>query len=681
MPGLPSSSVEAVNNNLGNIPASPSKTQLKIGQANGGPLLTLYYPPNKTDLAQTFVSGQMPEAAGTAMDEKGRGIVGVVRCAASTAGSCSSVTKTDPVGSLGTTLVTPGSFVLSGADTDGDMLFTETDPAVVNQLVIVVGGALAVSEVGTTCTFTVTNATTASAAATYFNANATMFIARALGTGASVCPQATSATSAVNGRLNVTPLKQGQTFAVTVPNSTGASLSSAYAAPAISASLATDAKKKPTTTAAVLAASGAGSLGALATANPGVFTVTAGGTGALPPGALTATPLVFGSTGAMTVSTATPNDSYDVAILVTVAGALGTSQARWSLDGGKIYSDPFVIPGSGVYTIPGTGITVTFTGVLAVGDLFTFACAGPAPTLGDITAALDYLLDPAITDQFSLLHIVGEIPSSSLAAIFAALASYADQFENAKHYLRICIECARPTSVQSNAAWATAFKTVMATLAHPRMMVCMMTADIPASIGGAQRGRTMRRSSAWPMMARAGAFPVGRDIGDQTYGQNLTGVSKVYEIDQGETLALARFSVLYSLVGVPGFVGEARLADAPTGDYTWLQYGRLIDECERIGYAKQTTLLSSASRRRKKASGIYPAGSIDPGAALNIEDFLTKALQQELVVTGQCTDVAAVVDRTITTALLKIKYNAVPLIYWKTIQAQAGLVLSTSQTF
>ncbi len=672
MPGLPKSSVQAINGGLGNVSPSPQRSQIKIGPAISGALLTLLWPSSKTALATEHAGGVMPEAAGTAMDELGRGMVGVVRTAASTAGTCGPVTKTDAAGPVGTPLVTPGSFVLSGADTDGDVLFTETSATTTRSLVVLVGGALAVSEVGTICTFTVVNTSTGTAEAAYLNANATFFTARALGTGASVGPQATSSTTAVNGRLTVTALAQNLTFAATVPNSVSATLSSAYAAGAISISSATDTKKKPTTTGTLAAAE----LTTLATANPGLFTVAAGGTGGLPVGALTATPLVFGSTAAMTVSTATPNDAYVVSVVCSTAGALGTAQAQWSLDG-KVFSDPFLIPGSGIYAIPGSGITVTFTGVLAVGDTFSFVCSAPAATLGDITAALDYLL--TVTDNFSLIHIVTEIGSSSLAAVFASMSSYAAQFEAAKRYVRIVLECARPTSAQTNAQWSTAFKAVMSSLSEPREMICMMTCDIPASLNGAQRGRTMRRSSAWPMMARAGAFPCGRDIGDQTYGQGLTGVSKVYELDQGETLALARFSVMYSLVGVPGFHGEARLADAPTGDFTYLTYGRLIDEVERLGYAKQTTLLNSASRRRAVASGIYPAGSIDPGAKAHIESDLTDFLTQELVNTGQCTSIVAIVDGTNTTARLGLTYYAAPFIYFKDIEAKAGLVLSTSQ--
>ena len=48
--------------------------------------------------------------------------------------------------------------------------------------------------------------------------------------------------------------------------------------------------------------------------------------------------------------------------------------------------------------------------------------------------------------------------------------------------------------------------------------------------------------------------------------------------------------------------------------------------------------------------------------------------------TGQCTDVVAQVDRTITSARLKVTYLVAPLIYFKQIDATAGLVLSTSQT-
>lgn len=76
---------------------------------------------------------------------------------------------------------------------------------------------------------------------------------------------------------------------------------------------------------------------------------------------------------------------YEVALKVTAAGSLGVATFRYSLDGGSSYGGvDLAIPGGGNYTLPGTGVVVTFVNgpgepdlSFQVGDVYRFSLTTP----------------------------------------------------------------------------------------------------------------------------------------------------------------------------------------------------------------------------------------------------------------------------------------------------------------
>lgn len=682
MPSIPSSELTVVENSSGTLPNDPAQTLINVGAAVTGTINLLEYPSSKTNLQTEYTSGPMPEAAGLAMDETGHGPIGTVRSAASTAGTAGAVTKTDPAGAVGTPATLWGALLRAGAASpNGDILYTSKGPVGVSVTHVVAGASMALSIGVVGNAITVNGATdagsvgtsTAQDVATAILASgpaAALVTAIAQGNGTGLIVAASVATLD-NGRVIYTPKVQSVTVRHVVAGASTA-LSVAVTVNAVVVNLATNASSEPTSTATQVAAAILASAPASA-----LLTAAAGGTGAGLAGFSAIISLVFGSTGAITVSGA-PYDNYLVEIFFPLGGALGVAQLRYSLDNGLTFSDLYVTDAGGSFAIPGTNLTLTLTGVFATGDIFRFTCTAPTATLADFAAALDALL--LVPDAFALIHLVGEVAVANLAVYLAAIGVYAQNFENIHKYLRIAVEVAPPTVGQTNAQWSAAIALALSGVVQARIGVYGMTADTASSLATPQRARVAVRNSAWPIMARAGAFPVGRDVGDQTYGKSLSAVSNVYQLDQATALAIARVGCFYTLVGVAGIQGQALLLDAPTGDYQYLVYGRVIDEVCRIGYAFQTTLLNSASRRRTVPAGVYPAGSIDPGAAIAIEAFLDKKIREALVLTGQITDIQVVVDRTNTTSVLKITYNVIPQIYFRRIQGKAGIVLSTVQT-
>ena len=68
-----------------------------------------------------------------------------------------------------------------------------------------------------------------------------------------------------------------------------------------------------------------------------------------------------GDSGGACSATGNPNNAYSVKVEITGKGGFNTALFTYSLDGGFTKSEEATIPLAGVYEIPGTGVTVTFT--------------------------------------------------------------------------------------------------------------------------------------------------------------------------------------------------------------------------------------------------------------------------------------------------------------------------------
>ena len=662
---LPSSNMRAIDYDLGIVPPSPGRSVVKVGVCSAGDINVLTFPATKTDLVGTYTSGPTVEAAALALDYPGHGQVGVCRSAASVAGTAGSVTKTDPANAVGTPTSLLGEIRLAGADKDGNVLFQALDPDAT--LTVVVGGALAYAAVGKDITLTVTNATTGTQLAAQALGAAAGIIAQpvALGSGASVCGQTLAKTAFSKGGLTITSKVQGPVRFKTVLAGTDTALSVSAAANDITINLGTDANGQidPTkNTGTLVKAQLDAQAGSLVTTG-----LAGDGTGMV--GQQTSfQALVFGSTAAMTISGA-PLDAWQVRVKATRAGGTNTGAFRYSLDGGDVYSDELVYPGGSSYAVPGSGLTLTFSGSLAVGDVFAFDCTAPTWSNGDLAAALDAVI--ASTASYSIVHVVG--PQD--ATTFATVSTKAASAESVKKFLFFVIEAAGQSAGQTNSQWSASIISTFANSTDKRIGLCAMECELSSVLNQPQAGRTMRRPVAWALAARAGSIPISEDIGRVASGP-LLGVSKVYQLDQGETLDAAGFACAFSLNDYEGFYGSGRLKSPSGSDFQLWQDIRLINEVMRVGYKGQTRYLNDALRVRQAAAGQYPAGSIDPADAQTVEAYLAGLLRDAITGPGYATEVRPIVDRTvnmISQKVMRVKYEATPLGTIRTIDGTAGL--------
>lgn len=670
MPQVPQSTLVAVNNLAGNTPSSPAQVGLVVGPTVAGVVNQLVLDQSINTIVSTFDSGPGSEVAATALNEPAPGTVYQVKSNTSIAGTVGSVTKTIGA-SVGPAANDFGAVLVAGADFNGDVLFVGKVEGA--ELELVTGMAEATLVTGLHVKITVTSSSTGTSLAALITgvpAALALWSATAQGTGASVCGQTLSTYSETSGRIQYQALTSGMGFETVITGASHAAVALLVGGTKVRVELGTNANSEPTSSAVLIQSL----LVTLAAANPGKFrtTLAGSGSGLLGPAALTS--LSFGSTGAMTVSGA-PNDSYDVTVQVAAAGGLGTAAFRVSLGkaaGVPIYdSSTYLIPVGGSVVIPGTGLTLAFTGLFDLGDLFSFSTTAPQSSLGDIVTSLTYFLGRP--EQAGLIAVAGEIPVVTVPAWVSAIGTVANQLESAKKYCRILLEVAGPAAGQSNSAWGTQLAGILAPLSHPRLSLFAGGCNTESALPLPQAARFQVVNGNRAMFARALSLKSGTDVGDQTLSGAMTSVISGLQVDTAAALAGARASYLYLLTGFPGVQADALLFDAPTGDFTYLTYGRVLDEAMYHAYLRQTKYLNTAQQRN-------PSGTIKTSAKLAIEADLRQVLLDKIVKPGNASDAQVVVDDTNADSALRITYRILLNFYARKIEGRAGVVRTLTAT-
>lgn len=354
-------------------------------------------------------------------------------------------------------------------------------------------------------------------------------------------------------------------------------------------------------------------------------------------------------------------DDFAASIEIVGGGALGVGTFRYTLDGGDTFSSTIMIPSSGTYVIPDSGLTVTFpAGTYVAGDAYTFSCIAPMYDSSSLTAALNALMaDPR---EWRFVHVVGQATtvsgSAGLAAtIDTALQAAATNFR----YARAIMECPDDTDANLIAGFSSFAS------ANGRVTVVAGFAELTSQL----TGRTVRRHGAWPATARAAKIPVHEDWGRFASGP-LPGVVSIYR-DERATPGLdsQRFVTLRTFTGQPGFyITTGRTAAGFTSDYQLFQNGCIIDKACRTIRTTLLKWLNESLRVDAKTGRIFEAD------ALKIERSAESALADALVSSGNASSVSVKVIRTdnlLSTQTLRTTHRVTPKGYARFITADVGL--------
>ena len=214
-------------------------------------------------------------------------------------------------------------------------------------------------------------------------------------------------------------------------------------------------------------------------------------------------------------------DSFAVQVLIATSGAASVGVFQYSLDGGIDMSPNILIPSSGNYVIPGSGVQLTFAGTFTKGDLYTGTVTGPSCSNSDVVAALNALkADPR---TWFLVHVVATPTSASnSASLAAAVDAIMSAMEGVFRYARAIVECPKDDDIGGSNTDALAF-TAFANYANTRLSVGLGDLQLVSLL----TGLTQRRNVAWAYCARLASIAPGEDAAWVGRGP-LPGVAGLY---------------------------------------------------------------------------------------------------------------------------------------------------------
>lgn len=360
-------------------------------------------------------------------------------------------------------------------------------------------------------------------------------------------------------------------------------------------------------------------------------------------------------------------DAYDASAIIVQGGATiaaGTATFKYTLDGGRTYSAEIAIPVSGVYVIPYTGHTLTWTytsGVAFVAaDYWVWTSTAPKFTLSEASTALDALLADGTVDFF-LVHIIGAAASAAdSATMFAAIeAKMQSAASSLYRYARALIEVPVDTDANLKAAFLSTAGTRTIAAAGGVYLISQTN------------GAAYLRNAGWVATARAASVRPSEDLGKVRTGPAVGVRSLVRDEYKTSGLDAAGFLTLRTHVGKAGFyVTNGRLLVAAGSDFKYLQYGRVMDIACKAIRAAQLDYLNDSVRVSKTT------GYIIETDARNIEANIEAKLRTAVTEPGDASNVEVTLERTtnvLSTQKLVVGYRIVPLAYAKTIEGTISL--------
>lgn len=321
-------------------------------------------------------------------------------------------------------------------------------------------------------------------------------------------------------------------------------------------------------------------------------------------------------------------DWVQLVVQITSAGTRGTARFRYSLDGGRTWSDP--IATAATYVLDDTGLTLAFaSGTYALDNSYT-ANNGATGGGSDFVAVVD-------------------------AAVTQSAAA-----ETSKRYLWWGTEA--PDAPDADLEGALSTRT------SARVTVGAGRVELVSAIDG----RVARRSALWPVLARAVATSSSVDPGEFALGP-LANLSRLVR-DERRTplLEAARYTTLRTYQGARGaYVTSARMLAGAGSDFAELPNRRVMDVACTV--ARLAGLRYLRSRLRVIPAGQTGAGRILELDARRVENFVQKQLVDALRAGADGGDASAVAvevirtDNLLSTGVLRLRIRVTPVGYARSI--------------
>lgn len=358
---------------------------------------------------------------------------------------------------------------------------------------------------------------------------------------------------------------------------------------------------------------------------------------------------VGASTGTITTG-GTANDDYQVRVEILTTGTLGTGTFRYTLEydasAGYVptWSEELVIPVGATYTMPSTGVTLTFVpGAGAVffedGDTHTFSCTAAYYNSADVATSVTALL-AALTTSWDWILFAGRPATAAAGAtLFSAIATHMGTFATSFRYARALMD----SGVDTAANVATAYDAV----SNARMAVAFGTVHQPSGKpipGWAQPALPVSVAAA----ARASKAKLSEDLGRVRSGA-LVGCSfPSHDEFLDEALDVHKIITTRTYPKTAGvFLTNGHLKSAAGSDYRYWQHGRIMDVAADTVQTKQQLFIGSEPRTNSDGT-IYEADA--QAFEGEVEDALRQQLSQPANASGKpghVSDLNYAIDRTV----------------------------------
>lgn len=362
-----------------------------------------------------------------------------------------------------------------------------------------------------------------------------------------------------------------------------------------------------------------------------------------------------------------PTDTFDGLVTIVGSGGLGAALFTYTLDGSNQVSGQILVPAGGVYTIPGSGITLTFANVFVLGDTYVFS-ASPAPmnNSGVTNAFTALFADPT---EWGFAHVINQGGTVAAAASLAALADTQMVLAQAAfRYVFTIIECPTidNTTPPGSSITDSAIISAFASFVSERVMVCA------GDIGhvSAVNGRVIRRNCATVVSSRLAQIPAKEHPGKVQRGP-LKNVKSLYR-NEATTPALdaQRFTTLRTFVKKQGYyVTRGNMMAVNGSDYSNVMNRRVMDIACTYAYASLLTVLNDSVPVDKATGYIYP-----PAAAAT-----ERLVRSDILggLNGNARDVSVTVSKTeaiLSTKRYPVDIGVLPFGYAEQIVTTIGFV-------
>ena len=282
-------------------------------------------------------------------------------------------------------------------------------------------------------------------------------------------------------------------------------------------------------------------------------------------------------TGTGTITLAgKPTNAYELVVEMIAEGALNAAGLRWSLNGGRTWSEELTVPLGGTLELAPTGLTATFVPGEAgykVGDIFKADTTAPTLNNQDVLTAMAQLR--TFTKSFEFIHVVG----GSDKALWAAAATEAAALEQQyKKPLFLLFETSYPTGTAENYAAALLAPTG---INSRYVQVCSHFALYTRMNGSTQVVSTAGIVAGLYASARVqqSIGEVKRFVISPAKLQKLLpeGIEEyTVDLDDSGYLTLRQYD------GLPGFyINNARMMVTPESDFRYAELVRVTNKCVR----------------------------------------------------------------------------------------------------